>query len=316
VTAEDKLRVAIVIENLAWMDAMVSRAQLYLPILGFSVVGTWRPSATATDITTELTAIAAAKPHIIFTCISGPVGLTYSKQRAALAIPAMTIGINVECQAKGAWAATNQGCNYDIMLDNFAENVAITPKTVAWFNAYVAKTGEYPIYNAVTYEAIYGLKKAIEAKDSINSDDLIPYMETTPYTEGVSATKVAHYPMPGVDLGDGKYALSEAQALALYPHIATGYKDVQLGWVTGYRQEHWLVTSDEGVGAHYAHDLVFGVGYSTGIGSQWQDGHKVGVWPIALGAGYDEAKTTKYGNWNFQYSGTVAVQIPTAWFAE
>jgi len=312
----DKLKVAVVIENLAWMDAMVDTAALYLPVLGFTHVGTWRPSATATDLTTELTAIADEHPHIIFTAISGPMGLTLSKQRAELGIPALTIGINVEVQAKGAWAATNQGCNYDILLDNFAEDVAITSKTLAWFDAYVAKTGEYPIYNAVTYDAINVIKKAIETTDSLDTDGIISYLETTPYTEGVASTKTAVYPMPGVDLGDGEYALSEEQVLALYPHITTGYRDVVLGWLTGYRQDHWLVSASESVGAHYAHDLVFGPGYATAIGSQWQDGRKVGVWPIDLGPDNDQTKTTKYGNFNFEYPGTVDVYLPTEWFAE
>ncbi len=316
VTAEDKLRVAIIIENLTWADGMVDKAELYLPILGFEVVGTWRPSATATDITTELTAIAAEQPHIIFTAISGPVGLTFSKQRAELGIPAMTIGINVEGQAKGAWTATNQGCNYDILLDNFAEDVAVTPKTVAWFNAYVAKTGEYPIYNAITYDAINGLKKAIEATDSLDADDLVTYLETTPYTGGVAATKSQFYPMPGVDLGDGEYALSEAQVLALYPHITTGYKDTVMGYVSGYIQAHWLVSPDISLGGHYAHDTVFGPDYQTAIGSQWQDGRKVGVWPVDLGDAYDQTKTTQYGNSNFEYQGTVDVHLPTEWFLE
>lgn len=299
----DKLRVAIVVENLTWWDDLLKVAQIWLPILGFDVVGTWRPSTTATDITTELTAIAAEKPHIIFTTFNGPVGLTYSKQRAEFTIPAVTLGINLEGQLKGAWDATNQGCQYDILWDTWAEGMAVTPKSVDWFNDYVAKTGDYPLDSAATYDAIYSLKAAIEATDSLDADDLIPYMETQSYTSiGAMST---YYPMPDVDLGGGVYALSEEQVRTLYDLYDYGWNYVQNEWKCAFPLPN---------GPHCAHDIVYGPGYVTGIGSQWQDGHKVGIWPMDLGDDYDETLTDQYGCWNLEYPGTVDVVIPIDWF--
>ena len=300
VTAEDKLNVAIVMENVAWADAMVSAAQLYLPVLGFGVVGTWRPSPTATDISTELTQIAAAKPHIIFTGFSGPVGSTYSRQRAELAIPALSLGINVKAQRKGHWTDTEGKCNGEIILDTWAEGLQNTAKTTAFFDAFVAKTGEYPIYTAATYDAIYQLKSAIEATDSLDTDDIIPYLETHSYTGQGGTT--AYYPMPAIDLGGGVYALSEEQVRALYPTLGT------------YNEDDWKCGPSDSTGPHIVHDLVYGPGYVTGIGSQWQDGHKVGVWPIDFGDEYDETFTDQYGCWNFEYPGTVDVVIPIEGF--
>lgn len=61
-----KMRVALLIENLTWADGMVPVAQYYLgTVLGHNVTGLWRPSALATDITTELGQIEATKPHLI-----------------------------------------------------------------------------------------------------------------------------------------------------------------------------------------------------------------------------------------------------------
>lgn len=300
VTAEDKLNVAIVMENVAWADAMVSAAQLYLPVLGFGVVGTWRPSPTATDISTELTQIAAAKPHIIFTGFSGPVGSTYSRQRAELAIPALSLGINVKAERKGHWTDTEGKCNGEIILDTWAEGLQNTAKTTAFFDAFVAKTGEYPIYTAATYDAIYQLKSAIEATDSLDTDDIIPYLETHSYTGPAGTT--AYYPMPAIDLGGGVYALSEGQVRALYPTLGT------------YNEDDWKCGPSASTGPHIVHDLVYGPGYVTGIGSQWQDGHKVGVWPLDFGDAYDEAFTDQYGCWNFEYPGTVDVVIPIEGF--
>jgi len=175
----------------------------------------------------------------------------------------------------------------------------------------VAKTGEYPIYTAGTYDAIYALKEAIEAVsaahgwgdiadvvDPANIDALIQYLETSCYT-GVAGTS-AYYPRPDIDLGGGVYALSEAQVHALYPGLAT------------YNQTNWLCSASGG--PHIAHDLVYGPRYQTGIGSQWQDGHKVGVWPMDFGDASDAALTDQYGCWNFEYPGTVDVIIPIEGF--
>jgi hypothetical protein len=134
--------------------------------------------------------------------------------------------------------------------------------------------------------------------DPANIDALIQYVETSSYT-GPSGT-IAYYPVPDINLGGGVYGLSEAQVRALYPSLAT------------YNQTNWLCAAAGG--PHIAHDIVYGPGYQTGIGSQWQDGHKVGVWPIDRGDAYDAALTDQYGCWNFAYNGTVDVMIPMEGF--
>jgi len=314
VPEEGRLRVALVMDEAPWGDGLVTAAQGRLPLAGFTCVGTWRVSATANDISPELTAVKAAKPHIIFCAFAGPVSVVYSKQKAELGIPAMTIGINdIEGHLERHWADTDGKCNGEIMLDGWAEGLQNTPKTAAFFNAFVAKTGEYPIYTAATYDAIYVLKEAIEAVsfvhgwnsitdviDPANIDALIQYLETSSYT-GAASTN-AYYPMPAIDLEGGVYALSEAQVRDLYPTLET------------YNQNDWKCTATVYDGSHIAHDLVYGPGHATGIGSQWQDGHKVGVWPMDLGDEYDAALTDQYGCWNFEYPGTVDVMIPIEGF--
>jgi branched-chain amino acid transport system substrate-binding protein len=295
---DGKLRVAILMEDAVWCADMVTSAQSYLPGHGFTIVGTWLVSPTAADISTELSQIAATKPHVIFTAFSGSVGVVYSSQRVELGIPAMTIGINVAGEEKDHWENTQGKCNGEIMLDLWAEGLQYTAKTTAFFDAFMAKTGEYPIYTAATYDAIYQLKEAIEATDSLDADDIIQYLETHSYM-GLGGP-YAYYPMPDIDLGAGVYALSETQVRALYPSLGT------------YNQTNWLCAAS---GApHIAHDLVYGPGYATGIGAQWQDGRKVGVWPMYVGPNYNAALTDQYGCWNFEYPGTVDVMIPIEGF--
>jgi len=322
VPEDGKLRLAILTENAEWCMGtghnLAIAAQYYLPLMGFNVTGTWLVSPTATDISTELSAIAATKPHIIFTGFRGPLSIVYSSQRVELGIPAMTIGINaMESQQKSHWANTDGKCNGEIIMDTWAEGLQRSARTTSFLNGFVAKTGEYPLYTASTYDAIYQLKEATEAVsithdwdniadvvDPATIDALIQYLETSSFTG--AAGKNAYYPMPAIDLGGGVYALSEAQVSERYDLASYG---------KSYDQNQWLCGYVSGVQKpHIAHDLVYGPGYYTGIGSQWQDGHKVGVWPIDLGDDYDAVLTDQYGCWNFEHPGTVDVVIPIEGF--
>src|SRR4029078_9485675 len=73
-------------------------AQKNLPALKMEVVGTWQPSAVATDVTAELSAIDRAGAHIVFTMLSGPVGISVGRQMGERGMKAVAWGINVEGQ--------------------------------------------------------------------------------------------------------------------------------------------------------------------------------------------------------------------------
>jgi len=160
-------------------------------------------------------------------------------------------------------------------------------------------TGRYPGYTAATYDAIWALKEAVEAQDTLNSTLLVPYFETSNRTTGVGTVATKVYPLPGVNLGGGVLALSQAQKEALY---GTSWSYCATQWTT--------------LGGHIQHDTVYGPNYQTGIGSQWQLvdglGKKVGIWPMYLNnpseAYWNTKLTDQYGNWNFQYPGTRPVE--------
>jgi branched-chain amino acid transport system substrate-binding protein len=189
---EGNLRVAIIAEKLVWADPMVLIAQARLPTMGMDVVGTWRPSDTATDVTAELTAIAAEDPHIIFTTFSGPVGVTYAKQWGELEIPACSVGINVEAQKLGFWEATGGKANYEMTLNTYARGVKLTEKTISFVEAFVEKTGEIPTYTAGTYDTILNLVNIVEEQQTLDADTLIPYIEATDFV-GTSG-RVTYFP--------------------------------------------------------------------------------------------------------------------------
>jgi branched-chain amino acid transport system substrate-binding protein len=293
---DGKLRAHIMMEDASWCEGMIVAAQVYLPQQGFTVTGTTLPSPTAADITTEMNAIKALNPHIIFTAFSGPVGAVYSATKADLGIPAVTIGINVPAQEKDHWDNTDGACEGEILLDTYPIGLAYNSQTIPFADDFQDRTDRYPAYTAATYDAIKFVCSAMEETGSRDPEDLIPWIEDldnawTP-TGGV---KTAYYPMPDITITEGvAYALSEAQVRELYDIDSYGYT---------YNQADWECRAS---GApHVAHDLVYGPGYVTGAGSQWQvvdgEGVKVGIWPLPLGA----PSVDQYGDWNFGYSGTV-----------
>ena len=173
-------KVAVIIEKAAAGDPLAAAAQQLIPTFGMQVVGVWRPSPNATDLTAELTAIRDSGANIIYTYFSGPAGVPYAKQWGELQIPAASVGINVEAQAKGFMEATGGKGNYEFTLNTLGR-VKITEKTIPFYDEFVKRSGEFPTYNAGTYDAIYIWKEAVERAGSLDPDAIVAEMEKTDY---------------------------------------------------------------------------------------------------------------------------------------
>lgn len=172
-------KVAILAEKAVWVGAIVKAAQGLLPKMNMEVVGVWQPSDRATDLTAELSAIRRAGADIIFTALSGPVGIVMGRQLGELQIPAIAFGINVEAQKDGFWQATGGRGNYVATLDIYGDGVEITPRTLPFTRAFKQRFGRNPAYTASTYDAIRVLKAAIETAGTIEADKLVPVLERT-----------------------------------------------------------------------------------------------------------------------------------------
>ena len=107
-----KIKVAVVAEKAVWADPMVKLAETVLPKMDMEIVGVWRPSPVATDVTAELSAIQRSEAQMIFTIFSSSVGIPFARQAGELKIPAVQVGINVEAQKDGFWQATQKMGNY------------------------------------------------------------------------------------------------------------------------------------------------------------------------------------------------------------
>jgi branched-chain amino acid transport system substrate-binding protein len=177
-----KIKVAVVAEKAVWTEPMIKAAEGTIPKMGMEIVGVWRPSQVATDVTAELSAIQSSGAHIIFTIFSSSVGITFARQGGELKVPAVQAGINVEAQKDGFWQATQKMGNYVMTMNTYARGVEYNELTKPFVDTYVKRFGETPEYTADTYTAIvYGLAPTIEQTGTLDPDKLVPVMENRVY---------------------------------------------------------------------------------------------------------------------------------------
>jgi branched-chain amino acid transport system substrate-binding protein len=182
-------KVAILAEKAVWTEGLVAAAQKNLPAMKMEVVGLWQPSATATDVTAELSAIDRSGAQIVFTIVSGPVGISIGRQMGERNMKAVAWGINVEGQKEEFWQAAAGKAQFVSTLDTYSE-VEITPKTVPFVKAYRERFKKAPTYTAATYDAIMILKHAIEQEGTINADKIVAAIEKS---EHVGTAAVASF---------------------------------------------------------------------------------------------------------------------------
>jgi branched-chain amino acid transport system substrate-binding protein len=173
-----KVKVAIVAEKAEWTEPMIKAAEGAIPKMGMEVVGVWRPSPVATDVTAELAAIQRSEAHMIFTIFSSSVGIPFARQAGELKIPAVQVGINVEAQKDGFWQATQKMGNYVTTMNTYARGVDYNELTKPFVDTYIKRFGELPTYTADTYAAIlYTLAPVIEKLGTLDPDKLVAFME-------------------------------------------------------------------------------------------------------------------------------------------
>ncbi|MBN1474002.1 MAG: ABC transporter substrate-binding protein [Syntrophaceae bacterium] len=187
---EGKIKVAFVAEKAQWADPMVPAVQAVLPKMGMELVGVWRPSPVATDVSAELSAIQRAGAHIIFTVFSSSVGIPFARQGGELKIPAIQVGINVEAQKAEFWQATRGNGNYVITSSTYAEGVEQNELTKPFVEGYKKRFGEVPTYTADTYSGIkYALVPTIEMVGTLDPDTIVATLENRVYKTCPSTIK-------------------------------------------------------------------------------------------------------------------------------
>jgi ABC-type branched-subunit amino acid transport system substrate-binding protein len=316
-----KLNATIIADNLPWAyEQVVVITELLRGINVKLVHDPYWVDATGSTLEMEsaLASIGALDPQLIIPIFSADAGVLYDELRESYVPNAMSVGINVMAQLRSPWDTGNLTtappggpvCAYEVILDTWAEELEQTEKTSDFLTVFTNSTsGEYPLNTAATYDALLALEQAIEAVARYNSvdgtayaeaDDIIQWLEDPANAQVSTTGLITYYPRPETTAA-GQPALSETEVRSLYDLDSYNYT---------YNAKDWTMP------AHTTHDLVYGPGFLTGIGAQWQwdtatgTWKKVGVWPMDFGDEYDEALTDQYGCWNFAYNGTRPLVIP------
>jgi len=173
----------------------------WLNKLNLELVGTWQVSRVATDLTPELTALRAAKPHVVMQALTSPVGVAFGRQFTQLEIPAVTCGYNVEGNKKSFWEESGGAADYLSFSHFFVEGTALTPRTAPFLQKFEEKTGDWPAYTATAYSAVYIIAEGIERAGSLAPDAVVAGMEETDFTgpEGRYVFESNHRPKYGPD---------------------------------------------------------------------------------------------------------------------
>jgi branched-chain amino acid transport system substrate-binding protein len=175
-----KPKVAVLADKLQWADPIVKMVETKAPEMGMEVVGNWRPSAMASDVSAELTAIKGAGAQILFKVTAGTMGVALGKQWGELQIPAALVGGDAVGSVKSYWTATGGFGKYNTVMCGIGA-AEMTEKTMPFWDKFVKRFNEFPGYDSNTYDCVYILKAAIEKTGTINADALVPELEKTDY---------------------------------------------------------------------------------------------------------------------------------------
>lgn len=223
-------KVAVLAEKAVWTEGLIAAAKKNLPAMKMEMVGLWQPSAVATDVNAELSAIERAGADIVFTVLSGPVGIVVGRQMGERNMKAVAFGINVEAQKDEYWAAAAGKANYLSTLNTYAE-VEITPKTIPWIRAFRERFKMTPTYTAATYDAIMLIKEAVERANSTSADDMVPVLEKISYVGNGAVLEFdkRHDPVWGVGkaLGIG-VQWQDGRLVAFWPPPIKGMQPFRL----------------------------------------------------------------------------------------
>jgi branched-chain amino acid transport system substrate-binding protein len=176
------MKTAVVMsEDAAWTTPLDAEYLKCLPQIGIKVIDHIRFSPDTTDFTPIFNKIEGEKPDVIMTGISH-VGVQPTVQWKQQEVPIPMFGVSSQATNSSFWNDTN-GATEGVLFQGFSgPDVAVTPKTLPFVQAFSKRFGHTPSYCGYTaYDEVYYIADAIKRAGSVDPDKLVAAMEKTDY---------------------------------------------------------------------------------------------------------------------------------------
>ena len=175
-----KVKSAVVMsEDAAWTVPLDEEYLKCLSSIGIKVVDHIRLSPDPTDVTPIFNKIEGLKPDVIVTGISH-VGVQPTVQWQQQQVPMAMFGVSSQASSSTFWKDTNGAAEGVVFNMVSAPDVASTPKTIPFAQAYEKKYGITPGYAGYTaYDDVYMYADAIKRAGSTEPDKIVAAMEKT-----------------------------------------------------------------------------------------------------------------------------------------
>jgi branched-chain amino acid transport system substrate-binding protein len=183
-----------------------------------------RFSPDTTDFTPIFNKIEGLKPDVMITGVSH-VGVQPTVQWKQQEVPIPMFGVSSQATNSTFWTDTN-GATEGVLFQGFSgPDVAVTPKTLPFVNAFVKRFGNTPSYCGYTaYDQVYYIADAIKRAGSTDPDQLVAALEKTDYVGTIGKVQ-----FKGRDTAN-------PHALKIGPDTITG---LMLQWQNGKQVNLW-----------------------------------------------------------------------------
>jgi branched-chain amino acid transport system substrate-binding protein len=138
--------------------------------------------ASGYDFSSLVSTLKSQNVHLIIDIFTMPEVNTLITAIKAAEMSAMVVGIDVPGQQQSHWSDTSGDANYECLLCWSGTGTSIVPGyTDKFFKDFCSFSGGYwPMYTASgAYDAIYGIKEAIESADTTDPNTLLPVIQAT-----------------------------------------------------------------------------------------------------------------------------------------
>jgi len=170
---------AIMSEDAAWTTPLDAELAKCLPKAGLKVVDHIRFNPDTTDFTPIFNKIEGEHPDVIETGMAH-VGVQPTVQWHQQQVPVPMSGISAQATTSSFWKDTNGAAEGVITYTAATSDVALTPKTIPFAEAYQKKFAASPSYSGyASYDAVQVIADAIKRAKSTDPDKMVAALEKT-----------------------------------------------------------------------------------------------------------------------------------------